>query len=59
MIDKKIVKLKADYVSSNLLFGLEGLHEPYFLGNDPTGPSHEFTKLKAEEVAELLLPDAA
>lgn len=43
----------------NLLFGLEDLNEPVFLGDDPSGPSHEFVALKAEEVAERLIQKAA
>ena len=39
----------------NCLLGLGDLYKAYILGYDPAGPSHEFTRLKAEAVAERLL----
>jgi hypothetical protein len=42
-------------IDGNYLLGIEDLYRAYYLGDNPAGPSHEFTRLKAGEVAEVLL----
>jgi len=46
-------------IDGNYLLGIKDLYRPYYLGDNPAGPSHEFTRLKAVEVAEVLLQEVA
>jgi hypothetical protein len=52
-IQRQVVPFSCCY--DNHLLGLMDLFRVYFLGYAPAGPSHEFTRLKAEAVAERLL----